>query len=591
MISFRQIQLLFLLFLLSLPMAAQQNKFRVVDFQEDPLDLTAVEHEKRDANGDRYAVIKVSSENPDDELREYLFNFGYLNHITEYHNNKIWLYVQRNAKRMTIQREGYRTIDNFDLKTTIMPGKTYVMILSAEAQKVKKQMVCFNIEPKGIQANISIRRNAGRGHEELFGTVNPATGSVAKMLEYGTYSYVVRTADYEDSDGMMTLDNMNQQYVENVVLRGKFCTITLRVNTDADIFIDNEKLGTGQWTGKIRAGSHLIECRKANHKSSAQSFLFNEGENKTIDLNPPTPITGILSLNSNPAGARITIDGKDYGKTPRIIPDMIIGTHAFELYKTGYRKVMQQVEVKENQTTEFNYELTKGSDKNKTFTVASNGRKISFKMIRVEPGTFQMGGTIEDNEQPVHIVTLTDVFFIGETEVTQELWETVMGNNPSFFKGKNLPVESVSWNDCKAFISKLNELTGQQFRLPTEAEWEFAARGGKMSKRYTYSGSNHLGKVGWFSENSNNKTHVVASKSSNELNIYDMTGNVWEYCEDWYDKDYYQKSPEYNPMGSETGVNHVYRGGSWNYDASGCRSVVRRCSKPLGHHLGLRLAM
>ena len=163
---------------------------------------------------------------------------------------------------------------------------------------------------------------------------------------------------------------------------------------------------------------------------------------------------------------------------------------------------------------------------------------VNIEMVKVEGGTFDMGATKEqeepwDSEKPVHKVTLSS-FSIAKTEVTQELWQAVMGNNPSYFKGSNLPVEVVSWNDCQEFIRKLNAMTGYNFRLPTEAEWEFAARGGNKSQHYQYSGSNDVGSVAWYGDNSGGKTHPVATKAPNELGIYDMSGNVWEWCEDWY---------------------------------------------------------
>ena len=152
----------------------------------------------------------------------------------------------------------------------------------------------------------------------------------------------------------------------------------------------------------------------------------------------------------------------------------------------------------------------------------------------------------DDDERPVHSVTLSS-YSIGETEVTQALWTAVMGSNPSNFKGNNLPVEKVSWNDCQTFIRKLNDLTGENFRLPTEAEWEFAARGGNRSRGYKYSGSDNLGDVAWYTDNSGDKTHAVKSKSPNELGIYDMSGNVWERCSDIFGD--YHDSPQTNPKG------------------------------------------
>jgi formylglycine-generating enzyme required for sulfatase activity len=220
---------------------------------------------------------------------------------------------------------------------------------------------------------------------------------------------------------------------------------------------------------------------------------------------------------------------------------------------------------------------------------------ITFKMMKVEEGTFRMGATSEQQypdsaEKPVHQVTLS-TYYIGETAVTQALWKAVMGENPSHFQGDNLPVENVSWNDCQKFISKLNEITGQFFRLPTEAEWEFAARGGNNSRRYQYSGSNTLVDVAWYKDNSDNQTHSVKTKRPNELGIYDMSGNVWEWCQDWNGS--YSSASVTNPTGAATGTNRVYRGGSWNYYLRNCRTAFRGNFTPDWRNFGLgfRLAL
>lgn len=163
---------------------------------------------------------------------------------------------------------------------------------------------------------------------------------------------------------------------------------------------------------------------------------------------------------------------------------------------------------------------------------------------------------------PPHQVEL-DSFSIGETPVTQELWTAVMGDNPSSFKGDNLPVDNVSWMDCQTFIQKLNSLTGQKFRLPTEAEWEFAARGGNKTKGFIYSGSDCLDTVAWFGDNSRLTTHDVKSKAANELGIYDMSGNVYEWCNDWYSHNFKFDSAHKNPKGPSTGLHRICRGGCW----------------------------
>lgn len=219
---------------------------------------------------------------------------------------------------------------------------------------------------------------------------------------------------------------------------------------------------------------------------------------------------------------------------------------------------------------------------------------VSYEFVRVESGTFMMGAASEvkdsnADEKPVHQVTLTNNYYIGKTEVTQALWKAVMGNNPSNHKGDNLPVECVSWNDCQRFISKLNAVTGKIFRLPTEAEWEFAARGGNNSKHYQYSGGNNIDEVAWYCFNSGEQTHDVAIKQPNELGIYDMSGNVYEWCQDWYGN--YSSLAQTNPLGSTSGCRRVSRGGSWCNFVGSCRSSFRRSDDP-SHGIpinGLRL--
>ena len=221
---------------------------------------------------------------------------------------------------------------------------------------------------------------------------------------------------------------------------------------------------------------------------------------------------------------------------------------------------------------------------------------VSFEMVRVEGGTFRMGATSEQGtvangwEKPVHSVTLSS-YYIGKTEVTQAFWQAVMGINPSDFKGADLPVESVSWDDCQEFIQKLNSLTGRNFRLPTEAEWEFACRGGNNSRGYKYSGSNNLGSVAWYYDNSDGQTHPVATKAPNELGIYDMSGNVDEWCSDWYAN--YTSYSQTNPTGPQSGSGRVFRGGDWCIGARCCRSSNRGDYDPTYHLfiLGLRLVL
>lgn len=245
--------------------------------------------------------------------------------------------------------------------------------------------------------------------------------------------------------------------------------------------------------------------------------------------------------------------------------------------------------------------------KNKVIKVGN----VTFTMIYVEPGSFVMGATSDEDyderEHPSHQVTLTKGYYIGETEVTQALWEMVMGNNPSDFIGKDKPVDNVNWNDCQAFISILNNLTNSKFRLPTEAEWEFAAKGGNLSKGYIYSGSNNADDVAWyivnsgdnilkdkiilFGNNNNNMTHDVKSKKPNELGIYDMSGNVGEWCEDGYAT--FSPGKQYDPKGPSLSKEKVKKGGDYRNPSKQLKTTFRVGFEPEFsiNSYGFRLAL
>lgn len=236
------------------------------------------------------------------------------------------------------------------------------------------------------------------------------------------------------------------------------------------------------------------------------------------------------------------------------------------------------------------------TDTSVVFTV--NG--ATFTMVKVEGGTFEMGGTPEQgtedpdqSEYPVHTVHVSS-YYICTTEVTQELWKAVTGGNPSHKLGDmHMPIDGVKWDVCMLFISDLNKLLKYRFklRMPTEAEWEFAARGGNRSRGYKYAGSDNVDEVAWYGANSDSTTHVVATKKPNELGLYDMSGNTWEWCSDWLGP--YPSEEQTDPAGVPEGGHRVMRGGSWTYDESFCR-VSRRnyiSNVIVSGNCGLRLAM
>ncbi len=258
------------------------------------------------------------------------------------------------------------------------------------------------------------------------------------------------------------------------------------------------------------------------------------------------------------------------------------------------RARIQELENQVNKVVNFLYEeALRRADNIREF--AEDDDPFAYDMVLVKGGTFTMGATSEqgsdcdDDERPAHQVMVSN-FYISKYEVTQKQWFEIMGTNPSNFKGDNLPVECVTWNEVQEFIQKLNAMTGKNYRLPTEAEWEYTSRGGSRSKGYKYSGSNTIGNVAWYDGNSGGKTHPVGQKIPNELGLYDMSGNVWEWCSDWYGN--YGSGSQTNPKGPSSGPGRVNRGGSWCSGARSCRVSNRYDYYPgvRDFDLGFRLA-
>ena len=325
----------------------------------------------------------------------------------------------------------------------------------------------------------------------------------------------------------------------------------------------------------------------------------------------------MLTIRYTPSSATVLVDNKmvrgSNGVAKTTLP---VGQHSFVVACDGYESEEGTVKLKASAPSNLQIQLSKETVAVSTVNevaqqVSSSSSSvlfggntisipvkngISIEMVRVGAGIFMMGATSEmqnsyDGEKPVHQVTLTNDYYMGKYEVTQALWQAVMGSNPSNFKGDNLPVEQVSWNDCQDFIGKLNTMTGRKFRLPTEAEWEYAARGGKKNRGYQYSGSSNIFDVAWSWGNSDEKTHPVGMKHANELGLYDMTGNVCEWCLDWYGA--YTNLSLTNPTGPVSGSERVCRGGAWSIDVLDCCSSSRCSFMPDYSYsdLGLRLVL
>ena len=339
-----------------------------------------------------------------------------------------------------------------------------------------------------------------------------------------------------------------------------------------------------------KSGSQRQGHNKPIHKPSVNN---SHSSSKVNNSNRQKEAAGYdVVFNCNVPLAMLSIDGVPNG-TASGTRFLKTGKHNIEVTADNYVDYSRTFAVNSS-SRRVNITLQEIPVRFSDGVLTING--VSYEMVWVEGGTFRMGATSEqgsdawDFEKPVHSVTLSG-YYIGKTEVTQALWKAVMGSNPSCREGDDLPVENVSWNDCQEFIRKVNALTGQHFRLPTEAEWEFACRGGNNSRGYKYSGSNYIDNVAWYDGNSGDKTHPVATKLPNELGIYDMSGNVWEWCADWFGD--YSSGAQTNPKGPYDGSYRVSRGGSLHNNVRHCRSSNRINTYPTYSYygLGLRLAL
>ena len=600
--------LLFFMLVATIQVAAQELVVR--KFYLDERDFTAnrgstciLDH----ANNEPCALIKVRTNE-----HGFTFDAGQLLPIekteeqTPAHPLEIYVWVQSGAKRLSIGHKQLGNLYDFQMGDYISSGglesgKTYIMeLVSGEREIIIKearttQYVVFQLTPPEAVVELD---------GEMLAT---SDGTAQKPMPFGSYQYTVKAPNYQMEVGRIKVDDPKNKHIVTVSLKPNFAAITLTAPSGAEIWVDEQRKGTGSWTGNLGAGVHIFEARLAGHRPSQRRYdLVVANGPQTISLEAPKPIVGEAEITSNPALADIYIDGKKVGQTPQLISDLLVGSHTVKLSRKGFADYTGTITVKERESTSLTATMKKqetpaiaggsataNAAGNLSFTV----KGVTFTMVKVEAGTFTMGASSEQgsdadsDEKPAHQVTLTKDYYIGQTEVTQALWQAVMGRNPSYFKGDNLPVELVSWDDCQTFITKLNSLTDSKFRLPTEAEWEYAARGGNKSRGYKYSGSNSINEVAWCTSTTNNSgTKPVATKAPNELGIYDMSGNVLEWCNDWYGS--YSSSPQTNPTGASSGSYRVLRGGRWDYSARYCR-VSRRYYDAPGRRdtdLGLRLA-
>ena len=379
---------------------------------------------------------------------------------------------------------------------------------------------------------------------------------------------------------------------QSLKLKSPFACLSVYSHpSGADVVLDGMRLGTTPiarlWLRRI---GKVLEINKKLYEPVKRQVCLEAGEVQDVKVSLKA-LPGLLSVQGQPEGADVYVAGKKAGSLPLKDVPFAPGNYEIRVSAKEHRDFKKNAQIRFGENTLVQLELEAFKDGMEWIDPVTG-----MKFVRVSGGSFQMGSGGKDSlshERPVHKVCL-DGFFIGRCPVTQEEWEKVMGNsnNPSNFKGDRHPVVKVSWSDCQDFITKLNSRSeGSTFALPTEAQWEFAARGGNRSRGYKYSGSNDIDEVAWYDKNSGDTTHNVGGKKANELGINDMSGNVWEWCQDWYG-DYTTVSAP-NPEGVSSGSHRVNRGGGWFSLAHDCRSADRDYDSPDGRlsRIGFRLAL
>ena len=354
--------LISVLFLLSAVacMAQKQPEFSVVSFEEKPFDTAAKDERYKivDGNGDLFSIIKLVSNNAGDDLRAYSFDFGLCESRVKQVDGDVWVYVQRNAMRATIKREGYKTV-KYELNTTVQPGCVYEMVL-ADVAGTKYRMIRFNIEPSMAKAVVMCRKDDMGAEEYLLGYADE-NGAVARLLEPGTYSYRVLSDLFHMSEGRLQLGEESKTHTENVFLRPNFSAATLRAGEGVDIYVDEEKMATGEWVGALKIGAHRLGARKKGYTKAYVDVEIVPGNDTVIQLPALKPIEGALSVVSTPLGAKVFIDGKECGVTPYNINGLLIGDHTVEVIKKGYSNELREVEIVEDEMTHCYVTLAKGT--------------------------------------------------------------------------------------------------------------------------------------------------------------------------------------------------------------------------------------
>lgn len=509
----------FVLLLFSISVCSQELHVKSFGIAEN--DLSAQIQSRKDLNDKNCALVKVGI-----GLQGVQFEGNVVgqvvNNVGEY-----WVYMPQGSRMLKVKHPYYPpiivTFANYSMEK-LESNRTYELMLTVSGGIQSSQTQTLTIKYTPIEATVLVDNKRIKGSD----------GVAMANFPIGQHSFVVFCDGYESEEGMVKLKASAPSNLQ----------ITLSKEA---------KTALASTMGK--------EATNQNSVNSQNVKFFG----KVVDVNGEPIIGAAIKENGTDNWAITDMEGNFFidAKSPTVtITVLYVGWQSKQVELTAGHK--EQITLIENKKKE-------SETANSISIPVKDG--INIEMIKVEAGTFMMGATKEVKEPykielPAHEVLLTEDYYIGKYEVTQALWNVVMDSKYSTNDGDLLPKNYVSWNDCQEFIEKLNKITGLKFRLPTEAEWEYAARGGKKSKRYLYSGSNNVLDVAWYDGNSSNKRHPVGTKQANELGIFDMGGNVSEWCQDLWGQ--YQNDSQINPLGSSAGTKHVLRGGNYFFDIRIC---------------------
>lgn len=509
----------FVLLLFSISVCSQELHVKSFGIAES--DLSAQIQSRKDLNDKNCALVKVGI-----GLQGVQFEGNVVgqvvNNVGEY-----WVYMPQGSRMLKVKHPYYPpiivTFANYSMEK-LESNRTYELMLTVSGGIQSSQTQTLTIKYTPIEATVLVDNKRIKGSD----------GVAMANFPIGQHSFVVFCDGYESEEGMVKLKASAPSNLQ----------ITLSKEA---------KTALASTMGK--------EATNQNSVNSQNVKFFG----KVVDVNGEPIIGAAIKENGTDNWAITDMEGNFFidAKSPTVtITVLYVGWQSKQVELTAGHK--EQITLIENKKKE-------SETANSISIPVKDG--INIEMIKVEAGTFMMGATKEvkepyEIELPAHEVLLTEDYYIGKYEVTQALWNVVMDSKYSTNDGDLLPKNYVSWNDCQEFIEKLNKITGLKFRLPTEAEWEYAARGGKKSKRYLYSGSNNVLDVAWYDGNSSNKRHPVGTKQANELGIFDMGGNVSEWCQDLWGQ--YQNDSQINPLGSSAGTKHVLRGGNYFFDIRIC---------------------